>query len=848
MTKEPYLDVDDVISRLTIEEKVALLSGKDFWQTRDVPRLNVPSLRFTDGPNGARGQRFFNGTPAACFPCGTGLAATWDVGLIEHAGATLGEECKARGAHVSLGPTINIQRSPLGGRGFESYSEDPVLSGLMASAMVKGVQSTGVAACLKHYVCNDQEHERQHRQAYNAVISERALREIYLMPFQIAQRDSNPLTYMTSYNRVNGLHVSENPRLMQYILRDEWKFDGLIMSDWFGTYSAAESTKAGLDIEMPGPPRVRGPNIVVSLGSRKLTEHTVDQRVRNLLNLTNRVACPERPFVTDSPEKTDTSIPAEELSSRMHKIASDGLVLLKNNNNILPLSKEKTVAVIGPNANIAAYAGGGSASLRPTYTTTPLDGILKHVPSAKYTLGAAGYKQLPALSLISKTPDGTGRKGVLCKFYNEPAGHEERILRDTVHTDLSDMLLVDYSHPDVSPELFYMDIEGDITPEQSGEYMFGCSVRGTAKVLVDGQLVVDNATTQVLGGTFMGAGTREERGSVTLEAGRTYRVVLQFGSSQTQRVKKKGATAMRGGGVRLGCAAVLDADAEIRRAVDLAASVDQVVLVVGLTGEWESEGFDRDNMDLPGWTNDLVRAVVAANPNTAVVVQSGTPVEMPWVDEVPAIMQSWFGGNEGGNAIASVLFGHVNPSGKLPLSFPKRLEDNPAFLNFGSENGRTLYGEDVYVGYRFYERTKKEVLFPFGHGLSYTTFEINNCNVDVKVPANGDDIVLVSADVANTGTRDGQAVVQVYIRQLKPSIKRPPKELKGFQKLAVKAGAKASVAVTILEKYATSYWDEERDQWISEAGEYDVLVGQSSADVTVAGHFSIAKTTWWKGL
>ncbi|KAL8297590.1 hypothetical protein RB597_007318 [Gaeumannomyces tritici] len=841
---EPYLDVENVVANLTIEEKISLLSGKDFWQTRDIPRLNIPSLRFSDGPNGVRGQRFFNGVAAACTPCGTGLAATWDAELIEQAGRLLGRECIAKGVHVLLGPTVNMLRSPLGGRGFESYSEDPVLSGNLASAIINGVQSQGVAACIKHFVCNDQEHERQ---AYNAVISERALREIYLMPFQIAQRDSKPMTFMTAYNRINGLHVSEDPRILQDILRQEWGFDGLVMSDWFGTYSAAESVNAGLDLEMPGPPRVRGLNVLMSIGCQKVAEHKLNERARNIVNLANRLYSPDRPFVQSAPE---TTVDCAETSAELRRLAADGLVLLKNEKSILPLDKSKTVAVIGPNANLASYAGGGSASLKPYYTTTPLQGVKEHVPAAQYAIGAVGYKQLPLLSFVAKTCDGTGRKGVLCKFYNEPATEANRVLRDMVHTEISDMLLVDYAHPDVNPELFYMDIEGDFTPEVTGEHVFGCSVRGTARVLVDGELVVDNAMNQTLGGTFMGAGTREERGSKVLEAGRTYQVVLQFGSSQTQTVKKKGATAMRGGGVRVGCAPAVESEAEIARAVRLAASVDQVVLAVGLTGEWESEGFDRDSMDLPGRSDDLVRAVLAANPNTVVVVQSGTPVTMPWAAEAPAILQSWFGGNEGGNAIGDVLFGAVNPSGKLPITIPHRVEDNPAYLNFGSENGRTLYGEDVYIGYRFYERTKKDALFPFGHGLSYTSFELGGFGIETTSSDPGlDATVKVGVDVENSGKVQGKAVVQVYVRAQAPqAVKRPLKELKGFAKVSLEAGAKTRTSIEFSRKYATSYWDEERDMWASEAGVYEVLVGQSSTDVTVAGSFTVNKPTWWRGL
>ncbi|KAH7024379.1 beta-glucosidase [Microdochium trichocladiopsis] len=830
----PYLDVDALIPQLTLEEKISLLSGRNFWETCDIPRLGIPAMRFSDGPNGARGARFFNGVAAACMPCGTGLAATWDTDLIRRAGQLLGNEIIAKGGHVSLGPTVNMQRSPLGGRGFESYSEDPVLAGAMASAMVNGVQGTGVAACIKHFVCNDGEHERQ---AVNCVVSERALREIYLYPFMLCQRDAKPLAYMTAYNKVNGLHVNEDPRIMKDILQKEWGFNGLIMSDWFGTYSATEAVNAGLDLEMPGPPRQRGPNIMVAVGSRKISEHTIDDRIRNLFNLINRVA--PLGFPENIEEKT---IDTPEIRQTLRDLANAGVVLLKNENNVLPLKKDKTIAVIGPNAKIAAYCGGGSASLKATYLTTPFEGIAAHAPHAQYTLGCHCYKELPLLSSMSTREDG--RPGVTCRFYNEPPEVEGRVCRDIVQYHVSDMFLPDYKHPDVNPELFYMDLVSTITPEESGEYLFGCSVRGTARVLVDGELVVDNATVQRPGSTFMGAGTLEETGTKYLEAGRTYKVVLHFGSGATQTFRKKGSTSMRGGGVRVGCTRKIDAQTEIDKAVALAKTVDQVVVVAGLTGEWEAEGFDRPDMDLPGLTDALVRAVAAANPNTAVVIQSGTPVTMPWANEVPALVHASFGGNECGNAIGDVLFGAFNPCGKLPLTYPKRLEDNPAFLNFGSENGRTLYGEDVYVGYRYYDRAKLAPLFHFGHGLSYTSFEYTDFKVDKK----GGDKVTTSVTIKNTGAVAGASVAQVYISQQKPLIKRPPKELKGFKKVFLEPGESKTVEVEVLLKYATSYWDEERQMWISEKGAYDVLVGESSEAPALAGTFEVEQTSWWLGL
>ncbi|KAL1961090.1 hypothetical protein VTO42DRAFT_4978 [Malbranchea cinnamomea] len=828
-------DVEDVLSRLNVAEKIALISGTDFWHTASVPRLGIPKIRTSDGPNGVRGTRFFNGVPAACLPCGTGLAATWNTDLIRKGGVLQGEEAIAKGASVILGPTVNMQRSPLGGRGFESYSEDPVLAGAMGAATINGIQSTGVAATIKHYVCNDQEDQRM---SVNSIVTERALREIYLMPFQIAQRDAKPMAYMTGYNQVNGTHCSENQKLLQEVLRDEWGFDGLVMSDWYGTYSTTESIKAGLDLEMPGPPRVRGELVNQALGCGKLLPHHLDNRVREVLNLVKRLlplGLPE-----DAEEKTrDTP----ETAALLREIASEGIVLLKNEGGVLPFKTEKTTAVIGPNAAYAAYSGGGSASLLPYYAVSPLEGVKNQAQHVKYELGAPGWKKLPLLSHKTKTKEG--KQGLVMTVYLDPPSVKDRKPVDEILVRSSYVLLNDYKHPKITTDLFYADFDGTFTPEETAEYEFSCSVAGTAKIFIDGELVVDNATKQAPGDSFFGTGTREEVSVIKLEKDRVYRVHVEFGALPTMTFKLPGVTAFGAGGVRLGCERKIQIHNEIDRAVALARQVDQVILCAGLNLDWESEGYDRSHMDLPPGSDDLIRAVVAANPNTAVVIQSGTPVTMPWLKEAPAILQAWYGGNETGNAIADVVFGETNPSGKLPLSFPLRNEDNPAFLNYRSENNRVLYGEDVYIGYRFYEMTKKEVAFPFGHGLSYTTFELSSLSIDTS---SSDNELIVSTKVTNTGSRDGAQVVQVYISQQQPAINRPPKELKGFTKVFVKAGEAVTATVKISKKYATSYWDEGRDAWVSSQGKYTVLVGDSSASTPLRGEFVVEKTTWWRGL
>ncbi|KAI3545279.1 glycoside hydrolase family 3 [Colletotrichum abscissum] len=838
-------DVEDVLEKLTVQEKIDLLAalltipaGIDFWHTKSIPRLGVPSVRLSDGPNGVRGTRFFNGVPAACFPCGTGLAATWDAGLLREAGTLMGLEARTKGAHILLGPTVNMQRSPLGGRGFESFSEDPVLAGQSAAAVVAGIQSTGVQAAIKHFVGNDQEHERM---AVDSRITDRALREIYLLPFQIAVRDANPASFMTAYNKVNGLHVSEDPSILQSILRDQWKWKGLIMSDWYGTYSTIEAIEAGLDLELPGPTRWRGQLVKHALASRRLLPEIVDERVRAVLKAVRRAALTGIP---EGAEENGRDLP--ETSALLRKIAGNSIVLLKNENSTLPFRKEKTVLVIGPNAKAAVYCGGGSATLRPYYAVTPFDAIYEQAKHVVYSVGCYAHKMLPILGPRLKTVDG--QVGVTFRAYTAPETDSDRQPVDMLHLVDTNMYFADYYHPDITEDLWWGEIEASFTAEETGDFEFGLTVHGTANLYIDGELVIDNETVQRGGGSFFNVGTVEETGTKALVAGQTYNITVKFASGAASKVKDAdGVVSFGGGGVRIGGVEVRDADEEIHRAAELAKSVDQVVICVGLNADFEQEGHDRPHMDLPGRTDDLVAAVAAANPTTTVVVQSGTPVTMPWADSVSAIIQAWYGGNETGNSVADVLFGNVNPSGKLPLSFPVRVEDNPAFLNYRSDQRRVLYGEDVFVGYRYYEAVKRSVLYPFGWGLSYTSFSVDSLQVSHGVK-DGDEKIIVRVGLNNIGKVDGSEVVQVYVSPQHPSVTRPKKELKGFSKTYVKAGQSAQVEVILSKKYALSFWDEPRKQWAVEAGNFDILVGTSSLETPLAAMMKVERTSWWSGI
>ncbi|KAJ5633361.1 hypothetical protein N7490_009700 [Penicillium lividum] len=858
------IDIEYVLSELSLNEKVSLLSGLsqkqprlsrlklpqltrpagiDGWHTSAIPRLGIPSIRMSDGPNGVRGTRFFNGVPSACLPCGTALGATFDTELIFSLGKLLGLECKAKGAHVLLGPTINIQRSPLGGRGFESFSEDPVLSGSLATSYCLGIQTENVIPTPKHLVCNDQEHERV---AVNALVTERALREIYLLPFQLVITGANPQALMTSYNKVNGCHASESPDLLQDVVRKEWNYKGLIMSDWFGTYSVSEALNAGLDLEMPGPSRFRASCLVHAITSNKVLERTINDRVRSVLELVKRTSSSGIP---ENAVEIPRNLPEDR--ALLRRAAAESIVLLKNNDQVLPLDSTKRTLVIGPNANIATYCGGGSAALPGYYAITPLEGIKSSCTGGVFfSQGVYGHKELPLLGDQLKTEDG--RPGYIFRVFTEPSSNKSRKAVDTLHMKSSSAFLMDYKHPEVHSDLYYVTMEGIFEPIESGIYDFGLTVAGTGELFIDGEKVVDNKNNQRQGTSFFGIGTPEECGSKYLEANKRYNILVDYGTAPTSNLKLHGVVSFGPGGLRVGGCKRIDAEHAIQEAVDLVAKFDQVVVCVGLSGEWESEGFDRPHMDLPPMSDQLVQRILAVQPNAAVVVQSGTPVAMPWARDVKALLYAWYGGNETGNGIADVIFGNVNPSGKLPLSFPEFIEQNPAYLSYRSEAGRVLYSEDIYVGYRYYEKVKVKPLFPFGYGLSYTEFRVSGLGISQPLKAHDnikEEVLEVSVTVENIGPCSGAETVQVYISPpVEASISRPVRELKGFKKVKLQQGQRERVLIVIPMTLATSFWDERLSSWLSEMGEYTVtVVGSGEQNVLSAG-LVICRTRRWNGL
>ncbi|CAE6442162.1 unnamed protein product [Rhizoctonia solani] len=868
------LDVEKTLEDLSLMEKTMLLAGVGWWHTYAVKRLGVPALRMTDGPNGARGTKFFEGVPAACFPGATGLAASWDIEYLRAVGRTIALDCKYKGAHILLGPTVNIQRSPLGGRGFESYSEDPVLSGHMARAFIEGLQSEGVAATIKHFVANDSEFERM---SISCEVSTRALREIYLRPFELACRETkNPAwAVMTAYNRVNGIHASENKHLLDTILRTQWGWKGLIMSDWFGTSSTDSSIKAGLDLEMPGPAVWRGAALQRCVVAQKARVPEIDERVRQLLELINKTS------ISGIPEDAEENgSPTGEIVAELREAARNANVLLKNDTNLLPLnlSKLNSIAVIGPNADAPVFSGGGSANLRPYQHTTALEGILNAVKGVgrevkvQHVIGARSHKLVPLLGTKQlKTKEGKPGFDIEW-FHQDPVKNPNAERVHYTHGTHSSMWFIDNLPEHLNPRC-WATITAAYTPEFSGEHEFGVSADGLVDMYLDGTKIIDNSTKPTPGSAFFGTGTTEVLATVSLEANKPVQIVLQYASALLAREKGVPESEFASlvdsrGGCRFGGGPTFTVDEGIQAAIQAAKVADVAVVVIGLNNDWESEGHDRIDLSLPGATNQLISAVLEANKQTVIVVISGTPVAMPWASTASTVIQSFYGGGESGNGLADVLFGNVNPSSKLPLSFPKvglmslpcldreltgrkRDEDAPSYLNFPGENGRIVYAEGVFVGYRHYEKFKKDVLLPFGHGLSYTRFDYQAITLSGSI---GDkSTVQVNVTLRNIGQVPGREAVQIYVRDMVSRLDRPTKELKGFAKTTLIKPGKTETVKVVLDRYAFAYFDDwagpdgkgGEGRWVAEKGEFQIIAAASSADERIWAKISLDESFEW---
>lgn len=666
------MDIEKIIREMTLEEKASLLSGLDFWHTKGIERLGIPSTMLSDGPHGLRKQNeqgdhlgINESIKAVCFPAASATAASFDRELLRQVGENVGDACQHENVSVILGPAVNIKRSPLCGRNFEYFSEDPYLTGELASALIEGVQSRNVGTSIKHFAANSQEHRRM---SSDSIVEERTLREIYLPAFETAIKRAKPWTVMCSYNRLNGEYASQHHWLLTELLRDEWGFEGYTVSDWGAVSDRVRGVAAGLDLEMPGSGGSNDARIVAAVKDGRLSEEDVDRSVRRILKIIDQY---------QSGRKPDTPWDMEAQHTLAGQLAAECMVLLKNEEQVLPFKPDEKVAVIGKFAVEPRYQGGGSSHINSFRVESLMNALQGH-PNVTF---AQGY---------------------------DTAGEE----------------------PD---------------------------------------------------------------------------------------------------------------EALMAEAVRIAAAADKAVIVAGLPDAFESEGYDRTHMRMPRCQNELIARVAAANPNTVVVLYNGSPVEMPWVQQVKGVIEAYLGGQAVGAATKAVLWGEVNPCGRLPESFPFQLEDNPSYLTYGGEGNRSEYSEGIFVGYRYYDRKKMNVLFPFGYGQSYTTFAYDHLVLSAET-INDAEVLTVQVDVTNTGDRFGKEVVQLYVSAPDGDVFRPVRELKGFEKVALAPGETKTVSFQ-LDRRAFAYWHVGIHDWYVQDGAYSIQIGRSSRDIALSKSCIVKNTT-----
>jgi beta-glucosidase len=802
----PNRNIDSLLDQMTLQEQVALLSGADFWTTVPIPRLNIPAVKVSDGPNGARGGIFKDGPSTACFPAGIALASTWNPALLHKTGAALGKEARLKGARVLLAPTVNLHRTVLNGRNFECHSEDPWLSSEMAVAYVRGVQSAGVAATIKHFVGNESEYQRM---TMSSDIPERALRELYLLPFERAVKEAGVWAVMTAYNCIDGTFASNHKRLVTQVLRDEWGFDGLVMTDWFAAHDTVQGVQAGTDLEMPGPTRERGEKLVQAVNEGRLPAQAVRDCARRVLNLMKRVGSFEDPVI---PAERADDIP--EHRSLIRELGSEGAVLLKNGGHLLPLSAMAgaKVALIGQAAVVPQIMGGGSATVNAHYRVSPMDGLRKQWPGATFThhTGADIHRWVPVVNAPVKF-----------EFFNSPD-----LSGAVVHTQMMDnteQMWVGNLPAGVTGENFSARATLSFVAAVAGEHQFSLISAGLSRALINGELVVDAWSNWSRGEPYFTFGCEEVVYSRVLKAGEICHITVEYTTEAPVEIPFR---ALRFGAHRVA------GEQDMAAAVEAARHADVAIVFAGLNAEWDNEGLDRNSITLPHRQNELIARVAAVNPRTVVVLQTGSPVTLPWLDAVPAVLQAWYPGQECGNAIADVLLGITEPGGRLSQTWPHDVADTVAYgdpLQYPGVDGHVRYGENLLIGYRHYEARQIATRFPFGFGLSYTGFAIDNLRIG-KAALNPGETLHVQVSVRNTGARTGSEVVQLYVKDNQSTLSRPIKELKAFAKVQLAAGETCDVTLS-LGMRAFAAFDEQRKAWWAEAGDFELQVGRSSQDI-----------------
>ena len=804
--------VNAVLSKMTLEQKIDLLGGINVFDVRGFPELGLPLLHTADGPIGVR-----NDGPSTTMAGGIGLAATFDPALAKEVGTQIGRDARSKGKHFHLGPGVNIYRSPLNGRNFEYFGEDPFLGARIVVGYITGVQSQGVASTVKHYMGNNSEFDRH---GTDSVIDDRTMREIYLPIFEAAVREAHVAAIMDSYNLTNGEHMTQNSHMNNDIVKKEWNFPGVIMSDWDATYDTVGAANGGLDLEMPSGKFFNREKLLPAVKEGKVSEATIDDKVRRILRTEFEFGWPDR-------NQQDTSIPRLNQEGRRVALqaAREAIVLLKNDGNVLPLDKKKikTIAVIGPNAYPAVPVGGGSAQVQPFNSVSILEGLSNHLGTSAAVTSINGLMSL-------------GHATITTNFQQKATGNDPGLKLETfdngnlsgppVKTEVShhvvlgqpfDITALNFDEIDFTSLLqFHSTSErwtGYYVPKSSGSFDIFVQQGGFSpsgfRMYVDGKLPFDNWSNQknILAQT-----------SLALDA-KPHQIVVEHHTDAGF-----GLPFIRMGIVPQGT--WVDPAAE-----ELAAKADAVVVAVGFNPQSETEGWDR-TFDLPPGQNELIQKVAAKNKNVIVVITSGGGVDMtPWLDKVSGVVEAWYPGQEGGTALAEILTGDTNPSGHLPATFERRWEDNPAHDSYYPADGtnKVPYKEGVFVGYRGYEHNKTKPLFPFGYGLSYTTFKYSNLLADEHS---------ISFEVTNTGFRAGDAVPQVYIAPEQSSVPRPAKELKGFARVTLQPGETKSVSI-LLNGRSFAFWG--GGAWKVEHGDYDVLVGSSSDQIELQGKITVPR-------
>ena len=793
----------DLVTRLTLEDKVKLLTGRDFWTTWPIEEIGLRRMLISDGPSGVRGEVWDERSPSINLPSATALSSSWDPEIAARYGAVSALEARRKGVDVVLGPTINLHRSPLGGRHFEAFSEDPVLTAELAAAYVTGVQRNGVGATPKHYVANDFETERH---TADVRVDDRALRELYLLAFEKAVVQSRAWLVMSAYNSVNGTTATEND-LLETPLNSEWGFDGVVISDWTAVRSVAAAA-ASQDLAMPGPEGPWGDALVAAVHAGTVAEAAIDRKVQRLLLLAARVGALAG-FEDVATEPVDT----EDGVAFAREAAAEGCVLVSND-GLLPLDRDSVsaVAVIGHNAREARTQGGGSATVIPASVSSPLDGIRAAFPDAAvtYELGAVvqeGVVELPPSAMRNPV---TGGPGAHVRFLD--AGGAELYTEDRFASSL-----VYFSGDAPVGEAAVIEFVTRYTPDLTGVLLVGFAAVGTGRIFVDGELVaeVSAASTSKDAGAALLAPPSVST-AVDVVAGQPLDLRVAFVPHRTAESSRHALSLTVG----------IEADqsdpaSKIARAVKAAEAADVAVVVVGTNARVESEGYDRVGLALPGAQDELVRAVAAANPRTIVVVNAGSPIEMPWRHEVAAVLVTYFGGQEYGNALADVLVGAREPGGRLPTTWAAEQADVPV-LDVTPREGVLAYAEGIHIGYRAWLRAGREPAYPFGAGLGYTTWSLGPVTV-----VDGTDGWVLEVPTTNTGHRAGKQVVQVYAARAESSIERPVRWLVGFAVVRADAGVTGTARIHVPRR-ALAHW---ADGWRYETGKFTLRVGTSVADL-----------------